>query len=63
MPDDLDMVDLDLEVVRESDDGVLVSDGDTEVWLPKREIIYDDTTHDAQTMQVPQWLAEDRGLV
>ena len=61
--DDLEMLELDLEIVRDSADGILVSDGDTEVWLPKRECIFDDTTHDAQTMQVPRWLAVDRGLV
>lgn len=53
-------VDLDGEVVHETDDAYLFSDGERRVWLPKSQCEWDP---DAKKMIVPVWLAEDRELV
>ena len=43
----------------ETDAAYLVDDGEQKVWLPKSQ-----TDHDGDgTFTVPQWLAEEKGLV
>ena len=53
-----------LEIVKETDRAILVSDGDTKAWLPKSQI---ETTEQivvgkTMTITVPDWLAEEAGL-
>ncbi len=52
-------VELDLDIVRESKLSLLVSDGTTEAWIPKK---YIDENADG-TFTVAEWIARDRGLV
>lgn len=60
---DLCAVDFD-EIVHETDLAYLVRDGDgDEHWLPKSqcEVIATNTCY--ITMQMPEWLAEEKGLI
>lgn len=45
---------------RRSDDAVLLSIDDEDVWLPLSEIR--DWDADLKTLHIPEWLAIDRGL-
>lgn len=55
-------------VVHETDDAVLVNDGDDsdapEVWLPKSRVDFPRNLRAGQviTVDVPAWLAEEKGL-
>lgn len=59
------LVEVDVQVMHRRAESVLVDDGDTEVWLPLSKIEIDDdaTDGDHTTISVPEWLAEERGLV
>lgn len=52
------------EILHETDDAILV-EKDPDIWLPKSKIEYDETasTGDTIDVEVPEWLAEDRGLI
>jgi len=59
------VTDLSLIVVRHTAQAVLVkeTEGDDPIWLPKSQI---ETEHDDTgycTVTVPDWLAEEKGLV
>ena len=45
-------------IVHETIKAILFDFDGKEVWLPKSEI----TTHNGTIVEVPQWLAEDKGL-
>lgn len=50
------------ELVITTDDAVLLDvDGGARVWIPQSEIREHD--EEAQTMEIPVWLATDRGLI
>jgi len=58
----------DLTFVRSSDAAILVEDPDgDEVWLPKSEIAWPEDAGaergDSITVTMPEWLAEDKGLI
>lgn len=54
-----DLVDVAAEVRRETDKAWLIFDGDREVWLPKSQC---ERNHD-KTFTMPEWLANDKGLI
>lgn len=56
-------VSLDLEVLAETDLALRVTDGDIEVWLPKSELEDWPDVGETEAIEVPEWLAKDRGLV
>ena len=61
-----DMIDISCTIVRDEDTdmAILVDDGEVEVWLPRSQIEY--TAPDQKGITVvslPEWLAEDRGLL
>lgn len=66
MPD-VSIVDIEVIYHNQTERGVLVaSDEDAEpVWLPKSQIEIEDVPLRGQVMEVtlPQWLAEEKGLV
>lgn len=72
---DKDLVEVACTFVRHTDKAVLVNDGDREAWIPKSQIEdleydrydaedwYDLEPGDSLTMSIPEWLAEDKGLI
>lgn len=62
-----DIIDLTLEILRETERAVHVHDGDEKkaVWLPKSQIEVDTTGQKPGVVVVtlPQWLARDKGLI
>lgn len=54
------LIDIAVDLKRETEKAYLVSDGAQEVWLPKSQVEYDE---DAKTMAMPEWLAKDKGLI
>jgi hypothetical protein len=55
-----ELVDIEGELLHQTDDAYLFFDGDKEVWLPKSLADWDP---DNQTMTIPVWKAEQVGLV
>ena len=51
-------------IKRETDAAILVECDGNEVWLPKSQIDYDEdcTEGDEIEIEVPQWLADSKGL-
>ena len=61
-----DMVSIACNILRETALAILINDGDESVWLPKSKIEYDENAVDSDkvtTVEVPEWLAEDKGLI
>lgn len=56
-------VEIDLEIKRITALGVRVHDGDITVWLPRAKIDYEGEIGDTVAVTMPQWLAEEAGLV
>lgn len=58
------LTDITVERRHETASAILVHDGDVQVWLPKGQIEIEETG-DGKTVIVtlPQWLAEEKGLV
>ena len=53
------LVDIDAELVHETDDAFLINDGDKKVWCPKS---LTENNRDG-TFTMPEWFAEKAGLV
>jgi hypothetical protein len=64
-----DIVDVDsLEIIHETESAFLLDDGYEEVWIPKSQIHnIQDFAHveigDVVNIEIPEWLAEDKGLI
>lgn len=56
-------VELELDVLKDLDKTLLVSDGDKSVFLPKSMIEYTFTGEEGVTVQLPEWLAHKKGLI
>lgn len=62
-------VEIEVEVIRHGESAVLVSDGEHEAWIPyslidiASEITEDSDALDTGILVIPQWKAEDTGLV
>lgn len=56
----VDQVEVDCEVVGETELAWEIDDGDTEVWLPKSQTEWLD---DEGIMMMPEWLALEKGLI
>lgn len=54
---------LTLEVLRQTAKAILVTDGDIEVWLPKSQLEEWPAVGKTGEIEVPEWLAEKKGLV
>lgn len=56
------------ELIHETDEAILVSDGDDEVWLPKSELDEPAETwsfwiNESIDLEVSVWLAQEKGLI
>ena len=61
-----DLIDLDVQVLRETEKAVLVTLDVPEngVWLPKAQIELNETVvRGIMTLTLPEWLAIERGLI
>jgi len=61
-----DLVDIEVEIRAETEKAVQVHDGDTTCWLPKSQIEIERPRagHSVPVIiTMPQWLAEDKGLI
>lgn len=54
-----DLVDIDAEIIHETDLAFLLSDGTTETWVPKSQV----EDNGDGTFTMPEWLAMDKGLI
>ena len=53
-----------VDILKETEAAILVTDSVTEAWLPKSQINYDGEPGDkAVEVELPEWLAEDKGLI
>lgn len=59
------MVEVCVEVKRETEKAYLVSDGSLEEWVPKSQIGTMDVNVNSDTvnMELPEWLAKAKGVV
>jgi hypothetical protein len=60
---------IDVEVVATRETAIMVTDGDVKVWIP-HSLIHEDSSitadsekGDSGTLVIPQWKAEEAGLV
>lgn len=59
-------IELTVEFIRQTDAAILVNEGTMEVWLPKSQVTYDeDKLQKSKTFEIelPEWLAEEKGLI
>lgn len=60
-------IEVEVEIVRETEAAWLVSNGDERYWLPKSQVTPisdpDPELGDFVAISVPEWLAENEGLV
>lgn len=58
------IIDLTVELRRETEKAVLVTDGGDAVWLPRSQIEIDLTDDGkAHVVTLPEWLASEKGLL
>lgn len=62
---DENSVDLDVELIKETDGAILITDGFFEVWILKSQIVWDEYAQEGDTIEIniPEWLAEQKGLI
>lgn len=60
-----EVVDVDVKVKAQTTQAVLFSDGDTECWIPRSQIIDGDEYENGEevTITIPEWVAEEKGLI
>jgi hypothetical protein len=56
-----------LEFLFQSENAILVKDGNNEIWLPKSKIVFDDEYEELEKgelikISIPNWIAEDKEL-
>jgi len=60
-----EMVEIHGTIIHETEESILLTDGDSEVWLPLSLIEYDYNcgVGDMVVIEVPEWMAIDKNLV
>ena len=58
-------IEFDLDLIAESEKAILVSDGITEVQIPKSQLEddYEDLSNGMIRIVIPEWLATEKGLI
>ena len=62
---DKNYIEITVDIKHETERAYLISDGDNEAWIPKSQL-EDDPEHvsgETYTIIIPEWLAQDKGLV
>jgi hypothetical protein len=59
-----EMVEIDVEVIAKTDAAILITDGDMETWIPLSQIFdpEDYEEDNSYTIEIPEWLAIEKGL-
>ena len=57
-----DLIDLELDILAETDKAVKVFDGKTDAWLPKSQVEIERKGKYGAIVTLPAWLATDKGL-
>lgn len=64
MSQDDDVVEIQGVVKHETARAILLDTGDEEVWIPKSQVLGQEEIEDGITeLQIPEWLAMDKGLI
>jgi len=50
------------EIIRETDLAILIHHNGEEIWLPKSQIDYDGDVGDEADIEIPEWLADEKGI-
>ena len=60
-----DMVEISGELIHETDEAILIDDGNRRVWLPRSQIEMDGTAFAGYNIKisVPEWLAQEKELI
>ena len=63
-----DPIEVAVEIKRETAKALLVDDSSGEVWIPKSQIgndpdDYEDMIGETVTLEIPEWLAEEKGFI
>ncbi len=59
-----ELVEVTVEIKRETEKAYLVNDGETETWIPKSQIDEEmEVNGGAVVLAIPGWLAEEKELV
>ncbi|MDR1660641.1 MAG: hypothetical protein LBR94_09985 [Desulfovibrio sp.] len=61
----MDTTTITVDIIRETDAAILVTDSNTQTWLPKSQIEYDTGAGEGDAdveIELPVWLAEKAGL-
>lgn len=60
-------VDLEVEILKETDKAFLIATDGKEYWIPKSQTLPDESTVDSEgdkgTLSITDWIAEEKGLV
>ena len=59
-------VDIECEIIKLTAEAVLINDGKWEVWLPLKHVEADElglVEEHKCVITIPEWLAQDRGLI
>lgn len=57
-------VDVCVEILRESERAIQVTDGDVTEWIPKSQLVdYKGKPGQTTTITMPEWLAKDKNLI
>ena len=60
---DKKLIEIYVEVKRQSEMAILASDGVSEFWLPKSQITMTHKNDDDYEIEMPEWLAIEKGVV
>jgi len=59
------MVDISGELIHETDNAILIDDGDRRVWLPKSQVEMEGMAFAGYNIKIsiPEWLAQEKELI
>lgn len=58
------IVDITVQLLHQTDEAILVTDdGKNNVWLPKSLVEYELKKDELYDVQLPEWLAKEKGLI
>ena len=61
---DKDLVEIQVDIIHDTDAAYLVSDGITEGWIPKSQVEEPEFTQSGMAVfEIPEWLAIEKGFI
>ena len=58
-----DLVEIEAELIKETNAAYLIDDGGGEVWVPKSQLEEVEINGTEISFMAPEWLAQDKGLI